>query len=102
MESVREFFETLPGQIPPDKAAGISNSWLFDIAGAGIWRVAVDDGKVDVTEGESPADTRISMSEDTFRKLVDRELNPMKAFMTRKIKVDGNMAVATKLGKILG
>jgi len=102
MESVREFFETLPEKIPAEKTAGVTNSWLFDITDAGIWLVDVDDGKIVVTEGEAHADARIAMSEETFRKLVARELNPMKAFMTRKIKVDGNMAVATKLGKILG
>src|SRR5262245_29274418 len=97
MESVKEFFETLPRRVPAEKAAGISNSYLFAIEGAGTWLVAVDDGKIDVTEGEAEADVRFGMSEETFRKLVDGKQNPTTGVLTGKIKVKGNMAAATKL-----
>src|SRR5262245_22231088 len=102
MESVKEFFEKLPERVPPDKAAGMTNSYVFEIENSGAWLVAVADGKVTVTEGDGQADAHIKMSEETFRKVVARELNPLKGFMTRKIKIDGDMAAATKLGKLFG
>ena len=102
MESVKEFFETLPERVPQEQAAGVTNTYLFEINEVGTWLVAVDDGKVTVTEGEAEADVRIGMSEEIFRKLVAGEQNPMRGVMTGKIKVKGNMGAASKLGKLLG
>jgi len=101
MESVKEFFETLPARIPAERTAGVTHTYLFEIAGAGTWLVAVDDGKVDVTEGEADADARFGMSEETFRKLVDGRQNPATAVLTGKIKLKGDMAAATKLQSLL-
>jgi putative sterol carrier protein len=102
MDSVREFFESLPGRVPPEKAAGVTNSYLFEIADAGTWRVAVDDGKVEVTEGTGEADATFAMSEEVFRKLVAGQQNPATAVLTGKIKIRGDMAAATKLKTLLG
>ena len=43
-ESAREFFEGLEGRVDPSKTAGMTNSYVFDIDGAGLWKVDVDDG----------------------------------------------------------
>ena len=102
MESVKEFFESLPEKVPAGRTAGITHSYLFEIADVGAWLVDVNDGSVSVTEGEAEADVRIGMSEETFRRLVAREQNPLRGVMTGKIKVDGNMGAATKLGKLFG
>ena len=101
-QSVQEYFETLPARVPPGNTAGMKNSYLFEIQDVGTWLVAVDDGTVTVTPGEAEADVRIGMSEDVFRKLVAGEQNPMRAVMTGKIRVKGNMGAASKLQKILG
>jgi len=61
-----------------------------------------EDGTLTVTEGDGEADVRIGMSEDIFQKLVAGEQNPMRAVMTGKIRVKGNMGAASKLQKILG
>jgi putative sterol carrier protein len=102
MDSVKQFFESLPAKIPAEKAAGVTNSYLFEIHEVGIWFVDVSDGKVTVTEGEAEADVRFGMSEEIFRKLLNGEQNAMRGVMTGKIKVKGDMGAATKLGKILG
>jgi hypothetical protein len=49
--SAQEFFDGLEGRIDPSKTAGMNNSYLFDIDGAGKWKVDVQDGSVKVTEG---------------------------------------------------
>jgi putative sterol carrier protein len=100
--TAREFFGSLSTRARGGNTAGMTNSYLFEIAGAGTWHVVVDDGEVRVTEGERDADARISMSEDTFQKLLAREQNPMRAFFTGKIKVTGDMGAAAKLQKLLG
>jgi putative sterol carrier protein len=98
--SAREFFETLESRVDPAKTAGMSNSYLFDIDGAGKWKVDVQDGAVKVSEGEGDADATISTSEETFEKMVSGEQNPTSAYMTGKLKVKGDMGAAMKLQKL--
>src|SRR5919202_6984643 len=101
MPSAREYFETLESQVDPSKTAGMTNTYLFDIEGAGQWTVAVDDGKVNVTEGASDgADCTITTSEENFERIVAGDLNPTSAYMTGKLKVKGNMGAAMKLQKL--
>ena len=40
-ESVQEFFDGLASRADAEKTAGMNNSYLFDIEGAGQWLVAV-------------------------------------------------------------
>lgn len=99
--TLQDYFEKLPARVRAENLAGLTNSYLFDIKNAGIWRVAVADGKLSVASGDADADVRIAMSEPVFRKLVSGEQNPMRAVMTGKIKVKGDRAAAAKLQKIL-
>ena len=98
--SAREFFETLESRVDPSKTSGMNNSYLFDIDGAGTWKVDVQDGSVNVSEGGGDADVTISTSEETFEKMVSGEQNPTSAYMTGKLKVKGDMGAAMKLQKL--
>ena len=98
--SARDFFEGLETRVDQSKTAGMNNSYLFDIDGAGKWKVDVQDGNVEVTEGEAPADVTITTSEDTFDKIVSGEQNATSAYMTGKLKVKGDMGAAMKLQKL--
>ena len=102
MDTVKEFFESLPSRATPESTAGITSSYLFEITDVGTWLVAIDEGTLTVEERDGEADVRIGMSEETLRKLVAREQNPMRAMMTGKIKLKGDMGAATKLAKIFG
>ena len=93
----REFFETLETRVDPSKTAGMTNSFVFDIEGAGTWKVDVADGKVSVTEGGGDADATIRASEETFSAIASGEQNPTTAYMTGKIKIKGDMGAAMKL-----
>jgi putative sterol carrier protein len=99
MES-REYFETLESQVDTSRIAGMTNSYLFEIEGAGTWLVDVRDGAVTVTEGGGDADTTISTSSETFDKILAREQNPQAAYMTGKLKVKGDIGAALKLEKL--
>ena len=96
----REFFETLESRIDPSKTAGMNNSYVFEIEGAGTWKVDVADGNVSVTEGGGDADVTIRASEETFSAIASGEQNPTTAYMTGKIKIDGDMGAAMKLQKL--
>ena len=97
---MREFFETLPSRVDETKAAGVTNSYLFDVEGAGQWLVDVDGGRVNVTEGGGAADVTIATSEENFMRIVRGEQNPTTAYMTGKIKIKGDMGAAMKLQKL--
>lgn len=100
MTGVREFFDGLEARADSSKTAGMNNSYLFDIEGAGKWTVRVEDGKVNVTEGGEDADAVITTSEETFEKIIGGEQNPTSAYMTGKLKVKGDMGAAMKLQKL--
>ena len=96
----REFFETLETRVDPSKTAGMTNSFVFEIEGAGTWKVDVADGKVSVTEGGGDADATIRASEETFSAIASGEQNPTTAYMTGKLKIEGDMGAALKLQKL--
>ncbi len=78
-------------------SAGFDGSVKFDIEGEGVLRIA--DGAVVIDDGE--ADCTIAASLDTFHELFAGELDPTAAFMTGKIRIDGDMGVAMKLSQLL-
>lgn len=98
--SVQEFFDDLPSKVDPAKTAGMSNSYVFDIEGAGQWTVRVADGAVSVEDGAGDADCTISASEETLLKIARGEANPTTAYMTGKLKIAGDMSAALKLQKL--
>ena len=100
MTGVKEFFETLETRADASKTEGMTNSYLFDIEGAGKWTVRVEDGKVSVAEGGEDADAVISTSDETFEKIISGDQNPTSAYMTGKLKVKGDMGAAMKLQKL--
>jgi putative sterol carrier protein len=99
-DSVREFFESLENRVDPGKTAGMTNSYVFDVEGAGRWTVRVEDGAVSVTDGAEDADVTISGDAETFERIVSGEQNATTAYMTGKIKIKGDMGAAMKLQKL--
>ena len=81
--------------------SGFGSVLKFDYEGAGVTRV---DGKSvpnTVTNQDGPADCTIVISAENLMKMFKRELDPTMAFMQGKMKVNGDMSVAMKLGPIL-
>jgi putative sterol carrier protein len=54
-----------------------------------------------VRAGDEAADVTMTAEADVFRAILDGEMNPTMAFMTGKLKVDGSMGMAMKLGSAL-
>jgi putative sterol carrier protein len=99
-DTVRDFFEGLESRVDPGKTAGMTNSYLFEIEGAGQWTVRVADGAVSVSEGAEDADVTIAGDAETFERIVSGEQNATTAYMTGKIKIKGDMGAAMKLQKL--
>lgn len=54
-----------------------------------------------VRAGDGPAEVTLSADLDTFRGLFEGRVNPTVAFMQGRLKVDGPMTLAMKLGSAL-
>lgn len=52
--------------------------------------------------GDDEADVTLTADAETFRSILEGELNPTAAFMTGKLSVDGDMGKAMQLGSVLG
>ena len=100
MSLVTEFFEKLPSRVEPGKTAGMNNSYVFAIDGAGTWTVRVSDGGVTVEDGDTGGDCTIAASAETFEKVMKGEQNPTAAYMSGKLKIKGDMGAAMKLQKL--
>jgi putative sterol carrier protein len=55
-----------------------------------------------VRAGDEEAEVTLTAEADVFRAILDGNMNPTMAFMTGKLKVDGSMGQAMKLGAVLG
>jgi putative sterol carrier protein len=100
-ESAEQFFSQL-GSNSDARATNLTASYRFDIEGAGSWRVDVDDSVVTVSTSQDPADCVIATDEGTFLGVVNGKQNPMGAFMTGRIRVEGDMGLALGLRDLLG
>lgn len=69
----------------------------FVIEGEGA--VRIDQGGVSADGGE--ADCTVSADAETFQAMLAGELDPTAAFMSGRIRVEGDMGLAMKLGSLL-
>ncbi len=99
-QTVQGFFAELESKVEPDKVAGMTAVFQFNIEGdgGGQWNVQIADGKATVSEGEadSPSITMTATSEN-WLKVVAGELGGQTAFLTGKLKIKGDMSLAMKL-----
>ena len=74
----------------------------FDLGEAGCLFIDGDGGGNTVTANKNdPASCTISMSADDFKDLIQGRLQPTSAFMQGKMRVDGDMMLAMKLGQMV-
>ncbi|MGB3553439.1 MAG: SCP2 sterol-binding domain-containing protein [Jannaschia sp.] len=76
------------------KIGTFDGSVKFVIPGEGS--IMVDEAGV--RAGDEAADCTMTADTETFRGILDGDVNPTSAFMTGKLSVDGDMGQALKLG----
>ena len=88
----------------PDSARDIGAVVAVELTGEGGGRWVLDCTKNPASvkkDGTTPAAATITMSEQHLVDLSAGNLNAVTAFMFGKIKVNGDLSLATKLGKVL-
>jgi putative sterol carrier protein len=105
--SVREVFEKhIPAklQAKPDIATKINAIYQFNIAGpdGGSWSVDCTQPGGKIQAGNSPdAKCTVAATDQAFLDIVNGRLNAQMAFMSGKLKIQGDMGLAMKLQQIL-
>ncbi|WP_249976127.1 SCP2 sterol-binding domain-containing protein [Vreelandella olivaria] len=90
--------EKLQTRFNPEAAQGMDEVFQFHFSDAGSHYLNIQDGTLDVQEGEhDDPSVSLSMSTDTLKGIMNGDINGMTAFMTGKLKATGNVMLATKL-----
>ena len=100
MATVQEVISQLNDHFDADAAAGQSMVIQFDITDGDTYHLNIQNGALEVAEGsnDDPSVVLI-MDSDTFVGVMTGEVNGMQAFMTGKLRTEGNMMLASKLGE---
>ncbi len=93
--SVQEIAERIKSRVA---SAGFEHSVKFDTGSNGV--IVIDGSTISTTD--APADCTIKLSLDDLDSLIAGDLNPTMAFMSGKIKIEGDMTVAMALSQLLG
>lgn len=80
------------------ESSGFDRSVKFDTGADGV---IVIDGAT-ISTADAATDCTIKLSLDDLDSLIAGDLNPTMAFMTGKIKVEGDMSVAMALSQFIG
>ena len=102
--SLQELFESLPARIDTGKLAGIHAVFQFvgTGEGGGAWYVRLVDGNPEVGEGHVvDADLTATAKTEDFLDIVNGKLRGEMAFLTGRLKVEGDITLAFKLESLL-
>ena len=92
--SIQDVAEKMRARV---ESSGFDRSVKFDTGADGI--IVIDGQSISTTD--APADCTIVLSLEDLEALISGELNPTSAFMTGKIKIEGDMSVALALSQVL-
>ena len=99
-EQVKQIIAQMAGAIGAN--SGLGGTLKFDFGEPGSVLIDGKSTPNTVADGEGKsADCTISLTLETFEKMVKRELDGTSAFMQGKLRVAGDMGLAMKLGPIL-
>nr|XP_019822286.1 PREDICTED: hydroxysteroid dehydrogenase-like protein 2 isoform X2 [Bos indicus] len=103
--AVEETFRIVKDSLSDDIVKATQAVYQFELSGedGGTWFLDLKSkgGNVGYGEPSDQADVVMSMSTDDFVKMFSGKLKPTMAFMSGKLKIKGNMALAIKLEKLM-
>jgi putative sterol carrier protein len=102
VQEVSQIFPTMASRLIADKAQGVNAIIQFNLSGdnGGLYWLKIADGKCESGEGQAPADQvkmTLKAAADDWHAVSTGKMNPMQAFMSGKIKIEGDMGMAMKL-----
>ncbi len=96
--TMTQIVEQMPNYFQPEKAGSITATYQFDLSDGGAYWLRVADGQASVGEGTAAnANVTMTAKGEDYVKIFTGRLDPMIAFMQGKLKVKGDMGLATKM-----
>ena len=96
-------FEYMPATYWPDRGRDLNAAMLFDLRGpgGGAWTVEIDGPQCRSYEGrpERP-DMELSAAPRDWLDVTTKELNPVWGFLSRRLKIRGNILLSLKLERL--
>ncbi|MGB5813252.1 MAG: SCP2 sterol-binding domain-containing protein [Polyangiales bacterium] len=101
--NTEEYFSALADRFEASAAGGVNATMQYSLSGdgGGEWIVSIEDGVfkgVETGTADKPT-LHIMMDAAKFVDMANGDLDGRKAFLTRKLKVKGNIALAQKMQK---
>jgi putative sterol carrier protein len=101
VDTPKEGIEAMAGTFDPSAAAGWNCVIEMDIQGDQKYNIIIKDQKLDWGEGApDKADLVISISKDDWMAISNGQLNAVAAFMSGKLKSQGDMSHLMKLQSV--
>ena len=106
LPTTKEIFEKINDSLSSDpaKAAGINAVYQFNLTGEdeGVYQVVLrPDGAYAVEGQPESSNCTLEMAASDFKDMVEGKLNGTAAFMSGKLKVNGDMGLALRLQTVL-
>jgi len=107
MQTPQDVFDDMASQLAahPDRTEGLIATYQYHVEGehGGWWILSIDDGKSEIRTGQADSsDVQISIDEADLLGMARGEFSGTEAFMTGKLRVEGNPVLGMQLGRILG
>ncbi len=105
MTTPADIFANMPDKLDAAKAGDTNLTVVFSLSGdgGGDWTVKVADGKCTVDDkADAGANATVKMAASDYADMMTGKLNPMMAFMSGKVKVDGDLNSVMKLQSLFG
>ncbi|MER7756980.1 SCP2 sterol-binding domain-containing protein [Kitasatospora sp. NPDC097643] len=98
--TVGELFEALATRFKHENAAGLNRTlqWKITDEEPGVWAFEIKDGQGRlIPGGVADPDTTFITTSETWMAIAEGRQDAMRAFMTGKLKVKGDMMLAMKV-----
>ena len=101
MSSVAKVIETMQARFNANAAAGLDMVFQFNIEDAENYYLSIKNGTCTLTPGDAPSPSvSLIMNSDTLKGILKGEISGMEAFMGGKLRTEGDMMLALKLGEL--
>ena len=98
MADMQALFDTMAQRFNPQAASGLDAVFQYKLDDDGAYYAAISDGRCTVGEGEhAEPSVTLAMDTQTFSEVLSGETNGMQAFMTGRIRAEGDIMLATRL-----
>ena len=99
--SVAKVIEKLPSRFISENAQDLSAIFQFMLEDDDDFHISIQDGNCHICTGEHPdPSVTLIMDGKTMVEVITGQKDGMSAFMTGKLRAEGNVMLATKLSKL--